>query len=380
MRSSSGWLTFPASSSTRMLNCSQLTSRLTKRAGLWRSASMSGCAASSADDLAHLIHRRRLPGRARPAPRPVRARAAAAMRRVIAGPARQAPAGPRARPAPPPLPASAPCAPPDRRSPCGSTATCRSPNSFTNICDSWMSSLSARVKSAASRARDLRSSVSNGQLAIGSRAVSSSGRPSRMRLVEQVEQRRLGVAAAVDVLDQQRLRPARCAPIAIGRRGRAASAPGALPTRSAPDATCRTLAGPSSSVSGPGQSGNGADVRQRQPVALALDEVVLEMRRLVPVVEGQLAAGLRHHFWSGRAGAPAPLASSASAARGRHSRRRQPSLAAAARRDRARCPCSGARRSGSASRRSPTAAPPAAARRSRTGTRRRTARTSATPG
>ncbi len=30
-RSSSGWLVFPASSSTRMLNCSQLTSRLTKR-------------------------------------------------------------------------------------------------------------------------------------------------------------------------------------------------------------------------------------------------------------------------------------------------------------------------------------------------------------
>ena len=48
MRSSSGWLGLPASSSTRMLNCSQLTSRLTKRAGLCRSASMSGVAVSSA--------------------------------------------------------------------------------------------------------------------------------------------------------------------------------------------------------------------------------------------------------------------------------------------------------------------------------------------
>src|SRR4051794_17069485 len=42
MRSSSGWASLPASSSTRMLNCSQLTSRLTKRAGLSRNASTSG--------------------------------------------------------------------------------------------------------------------------------------------------------------------------------------------------------------------------------------------------------------------------------------------------------------------------------------------------
>src|SRR5579872_6850294 len=46
MRSSSGWASFPASSSTRMLNCSQLTSRLTNRAGLSRNASTSGVAPS----------------------------------------------------------------------------------------------------------------------------------------------------------------------------------------------------------------------------------------------------------------------------------------------------------------------------------------------
>src|SRR5690606_18415619 len=47
---------FPASSSTRMLNCSQLTSRFTKRAGLLRSASMSGPEASgSANSLISFI-------------------------------------------------------------------------------------------------------------------------------------------------------------------------------------------------------------------------------------------------------------------------------------------------------------------------------------
>src|SRR5215217_2718023 len=46
-RSSSGWLALPASSSTRMLNCSQLTSRLTKRAGLLRKASISGTETSA---------------------------------------------------------------------------------------------------------------------------------------------------------------------------------------------------------------------------------------------------------------------------------------------------------------------------------------------
>src|SRR5688572_17697258 len=46
-RSRSGWLALPASSSTRMLNWSQLTSRLTKRAGLLRRASISGTETSA---------------------------------------------------------------------------------------------------------------------------------------------------------------------------------------------------------------------------------------------------------------------------------------------------------------------------------------------
>src|SRR5688572_15914638 len=46
-RSSNGWCLLPASSSTRMLNCSQLTSRLTKRAGLCRNAPASGPIASA---------------------------------------------------------------------------------------------------------------------------------------------------------------------------------------------------------------------------------------------------------------------------------------------------------------------------------------------